>query len=206
MRAHLQAPYALVATLAFFACVTHGIAETPAAGKAPASAALTQAIEKNLELVRKALTDEKVVTAVSAANSAHANLTADAIKKLDDRWRQSEGIDDYVKPYLTGPCAQRLRAIQDENDGLAEIFITDSVGLNVCQTNKTSDLYQADEQWWKDAWNGGSGRRYHGEVEHDESAGVDAISAYDVLRDAKTGAVTGVIKVVIDVTGLKKDT
>ena len=48
-----------------------------------------------------------------------------------------------------------------------EAFVTNRYGVNIAQTGKTSDYWQADERWWQEAKDNGFSV---GEIEYDESA------------------------------------
>ena len=50
------------------------------------------------------------------------------------------------------------------------MFVTDKYGALVASTNRTSDYYQADEDWWQAAYNNGEGAIYFGQPEFDESS------------------------------------
>ena len=112
-------------------------------------------------------------------------------------------MDEFIKPFLINEVAVKLREFQEENAGFYEIFVTDMYGLNVGQTNKTTDYYQADEDWWIGAYNMGEGRSYHGQIEFDESAQTEAISLYVPIIDPITDEVIGVVKVVMNITAIK---
>ena len=90
--------------------------------------------------------------------------------------------------------------IQNRDESLVEIFITGKKGLNTCQTNKTSDYYQADEEWWQATYNNGIGK---GEVEFDESAASQAIPLYIPIVDPETSEAIGVAKILVDLIFLK---
>ncbi len=76
-----------------------------------------------------------------------------------------------------------------------EIFMTNSFGVNIAQTGKTSDYVQNDELWWIRANQDGV---YISEVHYDESA--DVYSADIVLRiNDNQGEFLGVIKAVTNV-------
>jgi len=76
-----------------------------------------------------------------------------------------------------------------------EIFMTNSFGVNIAQTGKTSDYVQNDELWWIRANQDGV---YISEVHYDESA--DVYSADIVLRiNDNLGEFFGVIKAVTNV-------
>jgi len=178
-------------------------AETPAQVVMPMSDAVRKVLDGKMRLVTERLADPSVVNAVQAANLKNAKLSEDEILALDKKWRDAKGIDEFIKPYLTNPCSDALISLQDQDDGLSEVFVTDVRGLNVCQTNKTSDLYQADEEWWQKGFDKGKGHTYFGEIEYDESARCEAIPIYIPLKSSdKT---IGVAKVVVDITSVKRE-
>jgi HAMP domain-containing protein len=75
-----------------------------------------------------------------------------------------------------------------------EVFVTNKYGVNVFSTNRTSDYYQADEEWWQNAVRNDV---YISPVEHDESADVDSIDIGIAVRDSD-GLLIGVMKVVMN--------
>ncbi|MEK7090191.1 MAG: hypothetical protein AAB930_01245, partial [Patescibacteria group bacterium] len=108
-----------------------------------------------------------------------------------------------AKQFQEDPAAHKLIEFQEENPAFSEIFITDKFGLNVAQTNKTSDFYQADEEWWTGSYNDGKGREYHGAIEFDESAQAEAISVYIPVFDAESGELIGIAKAVLNIAAIK---
>ncbi|MFH1768109.1 MAG: PAS domain S-box protein [Candidatus Omnitrophota bacterium] len=76
-----------------------------------------------------------------------------------------------------------------------EIFVTNRYGVNVAMTGKTSDYYQADEEWWQEAEKNGL---YVGDVNYDESARIYSIDI-GVRVDDDEGNFSGVIKAVLDI-------
>ena len=144
-----------------------------------------------------------IIEEVKKANESHEGITPEEIEELDQKWRTSDGIDDFIRPFLMNDVAEKLLLFQEENLGFSEIFITDEIGLNVGQTNKTTDYYQADEEWWIEAYNSGEGMMSHGSIEFDESAQAEAISLYVPIYDPDTQRVIGVTKAVLSIAAIK---
>lgn len=144
-----------------------------------------------------------IIAEVKKSNEDHRSITLEEIELLDQRWRRSDGMDSFIKPFLTNKVAQRVLSFQEENPGFSEIFVTDEHGLNVGQTNKTTDYYQADEDWWTGAYNAGVGKIFHGPIEFDESAQTEAISIYAPIMDPETERAVGVIKAVLSIAAIK---
>lgn len=163
-----------------------------------------QYLEQRKALVEALAKNPSVVDHVRASNKKNRSLTQDEILELDGKWRKVKGTDKFIASFMTGDCAVILKTFQELHGGFPEVFVTDLKGLNVCQTNKTSDYFQADEAWWVDAYNDGRGKSYYGKVEYDESAKTYAISIYAPVMDAGTGKAIGVIKAVGDVTAILK--
>lgn len=82
--------------------------------------------------------------------------------------------------------------------GFSEIFVTNSYGVNIAQTNRTSDYLQADEEWWQRARKDG---QYLGGVEYDESSGIQGLTIA-VRLDDHNGDFLGVIKGVLPLQSL----
>ena len=80
----------------------------------------------------------------------------------------------------------------------AEVFVTNKYGVNIAQTNRTSDYLQADEEWWQEALKKG---HYIGEIQFDESSAVLGL-AVAVRVDDNDGAFLGVIKGIVPLQGL----
>ena len=105
---------------------------------------------------------------------------------------------------MENETAQILTVFQENNPEFPEIFVTDKVGLNVGQTNKTSDYYQADEDWWVKAYNNGTGKTYYGEIEYDESSKSESIALYNPVFNSQR-EVVGVFKAVLSLSALQRE-
>ncbi len=143
-----------------------------------------------------------VRTALLAANTENAALKYNDILVLDRAWRSDPNYPT-ATALTQNAAADALREFQAKCPELSEIFVTDRFGLNVAQTNKTSDYYQADEDWWTAAYAGGKGKAYHGNIEFDQSSQKEAIALYFPVLDEQ-GAVLGVVKAVLDLDYLKR--
>lgn len=162
-------------------------------------------LDKKALLIEGLVADPLIISEVKKTNEANKDLSSVQILELDQGWRKSVGNDDFIGSFLVNGVAVKLVEFQRVNPGFREIFVTDEHGLNVGQTNKTTDYYQADEEWWIRAYNSGEGRAYHGLVEFDESAQTEAISLYVPIRDPDTARVIGVAKAVLSITAIKAE-
>ncbi|OGG29484.1 hypothetical protein A3A63_01465 [Candidatus Gottesmanbacteria bacterium RIFCSPLOWO2_01_FULL_46_9] len=161
-------------------------------------------LTQKLKLLEELAGDSVLVSETASSTKKNKALSESDIAKLDDKWKAAKDGDALIVQYLTNKVAKTLITFQEDNPGFVEIFVTDAVGLNVGQTNKTSDYLQADEDWWTGAYSKGAGKAYHGEIEYDESAQSESISLY-VPVYAKDKTVVGVIKGVFNITALQKE-
>ena len=163
-------------------------------------------LQKRADVVRNQIAlNPRIIQLVRESNGKNKALSLAEIKQLDDEWMVKEGLDEVIQSFMTNEGAQILLEFQESHDGYPEIFIADATGLNVAMTNKTSDYYQADEEWWVQSYNLGEGRTFNGEIEYDESAKVEAIPLYMPIMDPDTSQAIGVLKVIIDITAIKME-
>jgi hypothetical protein len=173
------------------------------------SSVLDDLLVEKIKKVQSMVDDPDVLQAVRAANREHASIGQDDISKLDKQWVQAKPNDEFTNTFIAGfmtnSCANYLKQFQKDNPEYKEIFVTDAVGLNVCQTNKTSDYYQADEDWWQKAYADAKGHAYSGTIEYDESAKSESISVYVPVIDPDSQQTVGVSKAVIEISSLKEE-
>ena len=148
----------------------------------------------NTELVKVGV-DSVIVAAVKAQNGTGQSL--DDIKAMDQKWRATAGIVDYMRALMDSACGQHLRKLQDSQAYYAEIFVMDNQGANVAMTDKTSDYWQGDEAKFKESFKGGSGALHIGEVEFDDSTQAYLVQVSVPVKDG--GQVIGAITFGIDV-------
>ena len=141
-----------------------------------------------------------LIAAVEDANAQHGTLTHTDIAKLDTQWvafthagTGNLAASALMDRLLENETAILLKQFRADHPACREIFVTDWFGLNVAMTNPTSDYYQADESWWVDAYNAGSGRSFYGDIEYDESARTFGIALYAPVYGDQ-GEAIGVVK------------
>lgn len=201
----------LLSVITFGGCDAKATNEPTSPGEAKSSdvpefsAEVKAVLQKRMQLVSQLAADSTVVEAVRTANEKNAKLTMTEILGQDERWRQTDHLDDFIKPFMTNDCAKFLVDFQEANDGFPEIFVTDQRGLIVAETNRTSDYYQADEDWWTVAFDSGRGMSHYGQIEYDESARSESIALHVPVTDLETGKAIGVVKAVCDITAIKME-
>ncbi|MFH1364928.1 MAG: HAMP domain-containing protein [Candidatus Aenigmatarchaeota archaeon] len=125
------------------------------------------------------------------------------IDEMDSDWtsKPKEEITSFMQEILDNELSNELKEkieFYEETYGYklyGEIFVTNKYGANVAQTGKTSDYYQADEEWWQIAKRDGF---YMRDVEYDESS--DVFSTDIGMRiDDGNGNFIGVAKIVLNI-------
>lgn len=112
-------------------------------------------LDEKIKLLQKLFLDPAFVKTCRESTARHADMGLLDIQKLDKTWIDSKKtITPDQKALMTNPAALKLQEFQDTHKGYAEIFVTDAAGMNIAMTNKTSDLWQADEAWWQKAYAG----------------------------------------------------
>jgi hypothetical protein len=175
----------------------------------PAAAAMdhrpivAQMVEDSL---RAAFTGPVVIEAVRAQNVAHAGLDQAAIDTLDQKWRQEVKAGaggGLIRATMENQLSRHLMAQQASFGGLVtEVFVTDVHGLNVGQSEVTSDYWQGDEAKFQEVFPKGPGAVFVDEVELDESTQTLQAQVSFTLVDPDTNAPIGVVTVGVDVDGL----
>ncbi len=127
------------------------------------------------------------------------------IDEQDLLWRAAGDQEtSYILDLIDSDLSQKIKANLEqsahynsvyEHQLFDEVFITNSYGVNIAQSQKTTDYYQADEEWWQVARERGV---FVSDPEFDDSAGTYAMElAVPVYSD--TGDFLGVIKALLNI-------
>jgi hypothetical protein len=134
--------------------------------------------------------DPVIVKAVKAENAKGKTLSS--IKEMDEKWMATAGIADFMQVLMDNECGKYIKQIQNTMPFVAEIFVMDNQGANVCMTDKTSDYWQGDEAKFKNSFNNGQGGIFIDEVEFDDSTQVyvSQVSIPVISEGSAIGAIT----------------
>jgi PAS domain S-box-containing protein len=104
---------------------------------------------------------------------------------------------ELLKSELSRELREKIRFYEnlDGFEVFGEVFVTNKYGANVAQTGRTSDYYQADEQWWQSAKKDGL---YISDVGYDESSDIYSIDI-GIRIDDEDGDFLGVMKTVVNI-------
>ncbi|PWV95737.1 hypothetical protein DFR52_1081 [Hoeflea marina] len=179
-------------------CFTAGVALAEEAHVAP----IKEYVAANID---PWLSDATVVDAIKAQNAANASITQADIDKLDQDWRAQATAGS--KPMVDAVLGNALSKFLSEKkaasgDMITEVFVTDAHGLNVGQSDVTSDYWQGDEAKWQKTFAMGPGAVFVDEVETDESTQALQSQVSETIVDPATGEAIGAITIGINLENL----
>ncbi|MCC6718982.1 MAG: hypothetical protein IT555_13955 [Acetobacteraceae bacterium] len=163
------------------------------------------AIEKIAPRLRALLSTPAILAAVREQNIRHASLTQADIDRLDKQWRAEVSATKrpLIDPVLAHPVSAALKAVQADSKGLiTEIFVMDNKGLNVAQSEVTSDYWQGDEAKFQKTFDKGPNAIFVDKVELDESTQEFQAQLSFTLVDPATQASIGAVTVGISIERL----
>ncbi|TSJ61521.1 hypothetical protein FO470_13650 [Starkeya sp. 3C] len=162
------------------------IAPAVAQDEAPHVKSATAYVQKNIE---PWLSDPVVVTAIVESNKKHKKLMQEEITALDKAWvaKDQALIDGIRKNKLSEFLIKKKEA---SGGVITEAFVMDNRGLNVGQTDGTSDLWQADEAKWQKTYAVGPGTIFVDKVEEEDGKKIAQVSVTISDKDTAIGAVT----------------
>jgi hypothetical protein len=155
--------------------------------------------------VKQWISDNTVIQAVKAQNAKHAGLSQSDIDNMDKDWRSQ--TDASSKPMIDAVLGNALSQFLQQQQGAAggvvtEIFVMDNRGLNVGQSEVTSDFWQGDEAKWQKTYQAGADALFIDEVEMDESTQAFQSQLSMSIVDPASGEVIGAITVGINIDAL----
>ena len=175
---------------------------TPASADGKHEAPIRALVEKSMRAWSQ---DPIVIAAVKEQNQRHAKLTQAEIDTLDKQWRAEVKAADkpLIKKTMDNALSTYLKKVEAESKGLyTEIFVMDDKGLNVGQSDVTSDYWQGDEDKWQKTFLVGADAVFVDKVEKDESSQQLQSQVSFAIVDPETKRVIGAVTVGVNVEGL----
>ncbi len=155
--------------------------------------------------VKQWIANDTVINAIKAQNAKHAGLSQADIDNMDKDWRAQTdaGSKPMIDAVLGNALSGFLRQQKDSAGGfVTEVFVMDNRGLNVGQSDVTSDYWQGDEAKWQKTYTAGPDAIFIDEVEMDESTQTFQSQLSMSIVDPATGEVIGAITVGINVDAI----
>ena len=184
---------------AFMTCLAAVIVFSGAAAANEFKPGITRHAESQ---VKSWLKDPVVVNAIKAQNKKHILLSQGEIDRLDKQWRRETGASrqPLIDSLLSNDLSKFLMTKKAESHGLyTEIFVMDDKGLNVGQSDVTSDYWQGDEAKWKKTYPVGANAIHIGGVKKDESTQMFQSQLSLPVVDPDNNQVIGAITIGVNV-------
>ncbi len=120
-----------------------------------------------------------------------------AIPRTESQWPSLTPDAPLLRSILESEAGKFLKRYMEVNPSYREIMVTDFLGRLVAASGKTTDYYQADEEWWKETYGDGVRGLVHiGDIVFDDSTKTHALELSQPFVDSSQGVI-GVIKVVL---------
>lgn len=177
------------------------IAVVPAFAEEAHVAPVTEYVNAN---VKTWLSDPAIIDAIKAQNTANAALDQAGIDALDQKWRAEVEADSHpmIDGVLGNAISAFLKSKQEASGGtITEVFVTDAKGLNVGQSDVTSDYWQGDEDKFTKSFGAGAGALFVDAAEKDESTQMLQSQASMTIVD-ETGKAIGAITIGVNLDQL----
>jgi len=134
---------------------------------------------------------------VERANKKHLSITNQEIISLDKQWRAEAKTNarPLIEETLGNELSVYLKQVKKEHGGLySEIFIMDQHGLNVGQSDVTSDYWQGDEGKFQKSFGANTKQPFVDAIEYDESSqsfqSQISLTIFDAGGETPIGAIT----------------
>lgn len=134
----------------------------------------------------------------AAAEGNERPFDEGAATALDRKWQTSQTAFAERSALLESAASKFLADVARNDPVKREILVTDRHGRLVAASGITTDYFQADEDWWRQAFDGGRGRASLSDVTRDESAGVYAFEVAVPVPALSGSDVAGVMKMVVN--------
>lgn len=122
------------------------------------------------------------------------------IDKIDKEWVDGKQVELATR-IQSNKLAQLIKSQLKEFEKtfqyklFPEVFVTNAYGVNIAQTNRTSDFRQNDERWWQEA---ATNESYFGKVSFDKSSQAYSIELGVGIFDSQQ-SLLGVMKIILNI-------
>ena len=162
---------------------------------------ITMMLKEDIESVKQLSVLPNTIVFLETASLESNEKSVKYATIIEKKWEILTENDLPLKQLLENELAMTLKAFKGVEGSFGEILVTDDSGRLVASTNKTSDYWQADEEWWQGAYNKGKGQTYFGKFGYDQSANIYSLDiCVPVFSNDKFHKVVGIIKGILDIT------
>lgn len=156
--------------------------------------------------IRNWAQSDEVVNAIRAQNEVSATLSQADIDKQDKQWRDEVkgGDQNMINKVLTNKLSTYLKSVKTHSHGkYIEIFVMDMKGLNVGQSDITTDYWQGDEAKWTETYGRGPMGVLISDVDFDDSTQTYQSQVSIAIVDTKIRKAIGAVTVGINIEMLE---
>ncbi len=181
----------MLTTAALSVMLLGAAANAPASAEGEHVAPIKEYVNSKL---MDALKDPTVIKAIKAQNEKTGSYSQDKIDELDKEWRSEvdSGGGKLMDETLNSDASQYLKKVKNDQQGMVtELFVMDAKGLNVGQSDPTSDYWQGDEAKFQKTYGAGADAVFVDDVEQDESTQTLQSQASFTIVDPETGEPIG---------------
>jgi hypothetical protein len=138
----------------------------------------------------------------AAAARVDEPLDPARVREIDRTWRRRASTPEFSALFDT-PVSRFFADVTRQDSILREILLTDLQGRLIAASNVTDDYFQADEEWWIEAYGDGmTGRVSVGDVTWDPSASTYALDIAVSVPAPDAERLAGILKVAADIREL----
>jgi len=159
--------------------------------------AIDVSLAKDIEKLLALFSQDAVASRLAGMDRA---MSPEELARLDEAWPTTSEASGAMAEVLRHPISEVLKRLRADEPAIAEVFVTDRFGQLVAASGRTEDFYQADEDWWQQAYAEGRGKVYLPPLGYDRSSRTWSVDL--CIPIARQGKVVGVAKAVLDVTRL----
>ncbi|MEE8394206.1 MAG: histidine kinase dimerization/phosphoacceptor domain -containing protein [Rhodospirillales bacterium] len=162
------------------------------------ASAIARVLSERIHMARHLAAHPAIIAAVGKANRGYLGRDEDEILKtitgIDREWIASDRKSPEAKDRGNNSLAVFLKSYHARNQNkYGEIFVTDRRGATVAMTKPLTDFYQADEEWWSEAFNMGKGSVFIDDRGYDSSVNSVVVGVVVPVKDK--GEITGILKI-----------
>ncbi len=189
--------------------LTNSIGDSLQAIAANRAQAVADLLSAQVDALKTFYISESIQKALIASNSAYdADKLGVAyqIQQTDILWRQAAQNQEDDNPLLASFLQNQISLDLQEYDNIfpynTETILTDKHGALIAASHITTDYYQADEDWWRNAYQEGRGSIYFSQPAYDTSVGKNVMVIAVPVFDNDGQEVLGVIRSTYDLQGI----
>lgn len=172
---------------------------------ASTAAEISQFIHERVIEVGLLAAEPVLVDAVAVANKSYQGMSdaaiAAGIGKIDNAWN-TPAVDPIVKEILSSRVSRVLRRRLELDPRILRITVTDARGATIAATHKTSDYFQADEEYWQSIYAQGKGAMSLTDVLHDDVTKADYVGVGVPVVEEGSNRFIGTLDALVDVSSL----